>query len=372
MSAVVTVERPVGSEVPDGAAHAGHVASGRAVPGRATPSGTYRRDAPGLVDGFGRRHRDLRISLTDRCSLRCTYCMPAEGMPWLPSDELLTVAEMTRVAAVAVRHGIEEIRLTGGEPLLRPDIVEIVAGLAALPGAPEVSMTTNGLRLAALADPLRAAGLARLNVSLDTLRRDRYERLTRRDRLGKALDGLAAADRAGFTGTKLNAVLVRGVNDDETVDLLRFAVDRGYELRFIEQMPLDAGRTWTREGMVTADEVLASLTGEFDLEPVPTRGAAPAERWRVDGTDAVVGIVASVTRPFCGACDRIRLTADGQLRSCLFAREETDLRALLRAGADDDRIVAALGLAVRTKAAGHTIGSAGFEQPARGMSAIGG
>ncbi len=372
MSAVVTVERPVGSEVPDGAAPAGYVASGRAVPGRATPSGTYRRDAPGLVDGFGRRHRDLRISLTDRCSLRCTYCMPAEGMPWLPSDELLTVAEMTRVAAVAVRHGIEEIRLTGGEPLLRPDIVEIVAGLAALPGAPEVSMTTNGLRLAALADPLRAAGLARLNVSLDTLRRDRYERLTRRDRLGQALDGLAAADRAGFTGTKLNAVLVRGVNDDETVDLLRFAVDRGYELRFIEQMPLDAGRTWTREGMVTADEVLASLTGEFDLEPVPTRGAAPAERWRVDGTDAVVGIVASVTRPFCGACDRIRLTADGQLRSCLFAREETDLRALLRAGADDDRIAAALGLAVRTKAAGHTIGSAGFEQPARGMSAIGG
>ncbi|WP_449870969.1 GTP 3',8-cyclase MoaA [Oerskovia enterophila] len=383
------VERPVGNLLPDGAAPAEHVASGRAVPGRATPSGDAlpgggapsgtdrpsdadRRDAPGLVDRFGRRHRDLRISLTDRCSLRCTYCMPAEGMPWLPSEELLTVAEMTRVAAVAVRHGVEEIRLTGGEPLLRPDIVEIVAGLAALPGAPEISMTTNGLRLAALAEPLRAAGLGRLNMSLDTLRPERYARLTRRDRLGRALDGLAAADRAGFTGTKLNAVLVRGVNDDETVDLLRFALDRGYELRFIEQMPLDAGRTWTREGMVTADEVLASLTGEFDLVPVPTRGAAPAERWRVDGTDAVVGIVASVTRPFCGACDRIRLTADGQLRNCLFARDETDLRTILRTGGDDERIAQALGLAVRAKAAGHTVGTAGFEQPARGMSAIGG
>ncbi|TGJ96813.1 GTP 3',8-cyclase MoaA, partial [Actinotalea fermentans ATCC 43279 = JCM 9966 = DSM 3133] len=224
----------------------------------------------------------------------------------------------------------------------------------------------------ALAAPLRDAGLSRLNTSLDTLRRDRYAQLTRRDRLDQALAGLAAADRAGFTRTKLNAVLVRGVNDDETVDLLRFALERGYELRFIEQMPLDAGRTWTREGMVTADEVLASLSRSFDLAPVPTRGAAPAERWTVDGTDAVVGIVASVTRPFCGACDRIRLTSDGQLRSCLFAHDETDLRTLLRAGADDEQIAAALGLAVRTKAAGHTIGSADFEQPARGMSAIGG
>ncbi|WP_276319053.1 GTP 3',8-cyclase MoaA [Oerskovia turbata] len=383
MSIAPTVERTVGDLLPDGAPPAEHVAPGRADPGRATPSGALpprratpsdadRRDAPGLVDRFGRRHRDLRISLTDRCSLRCTYCMPAEGMPWLASDELLTVTEMTRVAAVAVRHGIQEIRLTGGEPLLRPDIVEIVTGLAALPGAPEVSMTTNGLRLPALAAPLRDAGLSRLNTSLDTLRRDRYAQLTRRDRLDQALAGLAAADRAGFTRTKLNAVLVRGVNDDETVDLLRFALERGYELRFIEQMPLDAGRTWTREGMVTADEVLASLSRSFDLAPVPTRGAAPAERWTVDGTDAVVGIVASVTRPFCGACDRIRLTSDGQLRSCLFAHDETDLRTLLRAGADDEQIAAALGLAVRTKAAGHTIGSADFEQPARGMSAIGG
>ena len=325
-----------------------------------------------LTDRFGRVHRDLRISLTDPCHLRCTYCMPAEGMPWLASDDLLTLAEMTRVAAVAVHHGVEEIRLTGGEPLLRPDIVEIVAGLATLPGAPEVSMTTNGLRLPALAGRLRDAGLRRLNVSLDTLQRERYARLTRRDRLGQALDGLAAADTAGFTGTKLNAVLVRGVNDDEPADLLRFALARGYELRFIEQMPLDAGRTWTREGMVTADEVLASLTPAFDLTPLPTRGAAPAERWTVDGTSAVVGIVASVTRPFCGACDRIRLTADGQLRNCLFAREETDLRTLLRTGADDDRLAAALGLSVQAKAAGHTVGHPEFRQPDRGMSAIGG
>ncbi|MHA7132760.1 GTP 3',8-cyclase MoaA [Oerskovia turbata] len=343
---------------------------GRPAPGNApTPARPVR---PSLVDRFGRRHRDLRISLTDRCSLRCTYCMPADGMPWLPSDELLTVAEMTRVAAVAVEHGIDEIRLTGGEPLLRPDIVDIVSGLAALPGAPEVSMTTNALRLPALASPLRDAGLRRLNVSLDTLNRDRYTRLTRRDRLDQALAGLAAADAAGFTGTKLNAVLVRGVNDDEPADLLRFALDRRYELRFIEQMPLDAGRTWTREGMVTADEVLATLNASFDLTPVPTRGAAPAARWTVDGTSAVVGIVASVTRPFCGACDRIRLTADGQLRNCLFAREETDLRTLLRDGADDDRIAAALGLSVQAKAAGHTVGSPDFRQPDRGMSAIGG
>jgi len=371
VSALATAGRGLPHPLPDGGAPTARPVPPRAHPGRPAPSGT-RTGAPGLVDGFGRRHRDLRISLTDRCSLRCTYCMPADGMPWLPSDDLLTVTEMTRIAAVAVAHGVEEIRLTGGEPLLRPDIVDIVARLSALPGAPEVSMTTNGLRLPGLADPLRKAGLRRVNVSLDTLQRDRYTRLTRRDRLGQALAGLTAADRAGFTGTKLNAVLVRGVNDDEPAELLRFALDRGYELRFIEQMPLDAGRTWTREGMVTADEVLAALSGAFDLAPVPTRGAAPAERWTVDGTDAVVGIVASVTRPFCGACDRIRLTADGQLRSCLFARDETDLRTLLRQGADDERIAQALGLAVRAKAAGHTVGSPGFRQPARGMSAIGG
>jgi GTP 3',8-cyclase len=374
----ITVERPVSAlpgPRPDDVAPAGSGAPGGAASSGGVPDTvreTARPARPSLVDRFGRRHRDLRISLTDRCSLRCTYCMPADGMPWLPSDDLLTIAEMTRIAAVAVEHGIDEIRLTGGEPLLRPDIVEIVAGLTALPGAPEVSMTTNALRLGLLAEPLRAAGLSRLNVSLDTLRRDRYTRLTRRDRLDQALAGLAAADAAGFTGTKLNAVLVRGVNDDEPADLLRFALDRGYELRFIEQMPLDAGRTWTREGMVTADEVLATLDGSFDLAPVPARGAAPAERWTVDGTSAVVGIVASVTRPFCGACDRIRLTADGQLRNCLFAREETDLRTLLRTGADDDRIAAALGLSVQAKAAGHIIGSPDFRQPERGMSAIGG
>ena len=325
-----------------------------------------------LVDSFGRRHRDLRISLTDRCSLRCTYCMPAEGMPWLASGTLLTLAETTRIAAVAVQHGIEEIRLTGGEPLLRPDVVQVVEALAGLPGSPEVSMTTNGLRLGGLAQGLKDAGLARLNVSLDTLSRERYQQLTRRDRLGQVLAGLVAADAAGFEGTKINTVLLRGVNEDEAPALLRFALERGYELRFIEQMPLDAGHTWTMEGMVRADEVQALLSEHFDLVPVPGRGSAPAERWSVDGTQSAVGIIASVTRPFCGACDRIRLTADGQLRSCLFAQEETDLRTLLRSGGTDEQISAALGLTVAQKAAGHAVGQAGFEQPGRGMSAIGG
>lgn len=325
-----------------------------------------------LIDRFGRRHRDLRISLTDRCSLRCTYCMPAEGMPWLPSQSLLTVPEMTRIAAVAVDHGVDEIRLTGGEPLLRPDIVEIVRALAALPGHPEISMTTNGLRLGGVAQELRDVGLSRLNVSLDTLRRERYHQLTRRDRFGQVMAGLAAADAAGFDRTKLNAVLMRGVNDDEATDLLRFAVDRGYELRFIEQMPLDAGHTWSREGMIRADEIEQMLARDFVLEPIPGRGAAPAERWYIDGTQATVGIIGSVTRPFCGACDRIRLTADGQLRNCLFAQEETDLRTMLRSGCDDAQIAATLGLSILDKAPGHGIADADFQQPARGMSAIGG
>ncbi len=325
-----------------------------------------------LTDRHGRRHRDLRISLTDRCSLRCTYCMPAEGMPWLPSDSLLTVPEMTRIAAVAVRCGVDEIRLTGGEPLLRPDVVEVVEALAALPGAPEISMTTNGLRLGGLAAALRDAGLVRLNVSLDTLRRERYTELTRRDRFGQVMAGLAAADTAGFRRTKINTVLMRGVNDDEAPELLRFAIARGYELRFIEQMPLDAGKTWSRDNMIRAEEILAMLSGSFELTEVPGRGAAPAERWFVDGTEATVGIIASVTRPFCGACDRIRLTAAGQVRTGLFAREESDLRGMLRGGCSDQEIAAALGLSIRAKAAGHGIAEADFEQPERGMSAIGG
>jgi cyclic pyranopterin phosphate synthase len=329
-----------------------------------------------LVDGFGRSHHDLRISLTDRCSLRCTYCMPAEGVPWLPGPTMLGTDELVRIACQSVALGITEIRLTGGEPLLRPDVVDVVRRLAALrtpAGEPvEVSMTTNALRLPALAGPLRDAGLARVNVSLDTLDRERFARLTRRDRLDATLAGLAAAREAGFRPIKLNAVAMRGVNDDAVVDLVRFAVDHGYEMRFIEQMPLDPGHTWDRAQMVTQAEVLERLRTVFRLAPVDGRGAAPAQLWVVDDGPATVGVIASVTAPFCGACDRLRLTADGQLRSCLFARTETDLRTLLREGGDDAALRAALEMCVAGKKAGHGIGDPGFVQPARPMSAIGG
>ena len=343
-------------------------------PGR--PQGTAAPDAGPLVDTFGRAHRDLRISLTDRCSLRCTYCMPAEGVPWIASPDLLTTAELVRVAGIAVEQaGIDELRLTGGEPLLRPDVVEVVAALAGLRGphgSPEISLTTNGLRLPRLAGQLADAGLARVNISIDTLRPDRFLALTRRDRLADTLAGIEAADSAGLRPVKLNAVAMRGVNDDELVDLVRFAAERGYEMRFIEQMPLDAGHTWDRSAMVTGPEILERLGAEFALSALPGRGAAPAERWLVDGGPATVGVIASVSAPFCGACDRLRLTADGQLRSCLFARSETDVRALLRGDADDAAILAAFASCVAGKLPGHGIDDPSFLQPDRPMSAIGG
>ena len=328
-----------------------------------------------LVDRFGRVHRDLRISLTDRCSLRCTYCMPAEGVPWLPGSTLLTTAELVRIASVAVAHGVTEIRLTGGEPLLRPDVVDVVAAMTALDGpegSPEISLTTNALRLPALAAPLADAGLARVNISIDTLQRERFRDLTRRDRLTDTLAGIAAADAAGFRPIKLNAVAMRGVNDDELVDLVRYAVDRGYEMRFIEQMPLDAGHTWARRTMVTGTEILERLAEAFTLTELPGRGSAPAERWLVDGGPSTVGVIRSVSAPFCGACDRVRLTADGQLRSCLFARTETDLRTILREGGTDADLEAAIRTCLAGKQPGHGIDDPTFLQPDRPMSAIGG
>lgn len=325
-----------------------------------------------LVDGFGRVHRDLRVSLTDRCSLRCTYCMPAEGLPWVPSADMLTTDELVRVVGVAVGLGVDEVRLTGGEPLLHPDVVDVVARLRRLPTPPRVSITTNGLRLPGLAAPLADAGLERINISLDTLRRDRFAALTRRDRLVDVLAGVAAAKAAGLQPVKINAVLLRGVNDDEAVDLLRWAVDEGLQLRFIEQMPLDPQHSWDRSRMVTAEQILASLSAAFGLSPVPGRGSAPAQTWLVDGGPATVGVIASVTRPFCAACDRVRLTADGQLRSCLFAREETDVRTPLRDGSDDDEIARRLAACLASKRAGHGIDDPGFLQPTRPMSAIGG
>ncbi|MGC4894232.1 GTP 3',8-cyclase MoaA [Micromonospora sp. DT31] len=327
-----------------------------------------------LADRYGRVARDLRVSLTDKCNLRCTYCMPAEGLPWLAGPQLLTDEEIIRLVSVAVcQLGVTEVRFTGGEPLIRPGLPTIVAAVAALTPRPRISLTTNGIGLARLAPTLRAAGVDRVNVSLDTLDRDRFTALTRRDRLADVLAGLAGAATAGLTPVKINTVLMRGVNDDEAPALLRFALAHDYELRFIEQMPLDAQHGWDRSTMVTADEILASLRTGFTLAPDPSeRGAAPAETWLVDGGPARVGVIASVTRPFCGDCDRARLTADGQVRNCLFATEESDLRGALRAGADDEELARRWRAAMWTKRAGHGIDDPTFLQPARSMSAIGG
>jgi cyclic pyranopterin phosphate synthase len=328
-----------------------------------------------LVDRYGRVHTDLRISLTDRCSLRCTYCMPADGVPWLASSTLLTTDELVRLARIAVSLGVREVRLTGGEPLLRPAIVDVVAELAAIttPDGPlDLSLTTNALRLPSLAAPLRDAGLNRVNISLDTLQRARFIELTRRDRLADTLAGIEAARAVGFAPIKLNALIMRGVNDDEIADLVQFAVDRGLQMRFIEHMPLDAGHTWRREEMVTADEILTAISRRFELTPLGIHGTAPAEEWAIAGADVTVGVIASVTRTFCERCDRVRLTADGQFRNCLFAHEESDLRTLLCEGADDDRIAEAMIACVATKRPGHGIDDPAFVQPSRPMSAIGG
>ncbi|MET8251330.1 GTP 3',8-cyclase MoaA [Micromonospora sp. NPDC005197] len=327
-----------------------------------------------LVDRYGRVARDLRVSLTDKCNLRCTYCMPAEGLPWLAGPELLTDEEIVRLVRVAVeRLGVTEVRFTGGEPLIRPGLLGIVAAVAALYPRPRISLTTNGIGLDRLAPALRTAGLDRVNVSLDTLAPARFTQLTRRPRLDAVLAGLAGAAAAGLDPVKINSVLMRGVNEDEAPALLRFALDHGYQLRIIEQMPLDAQHGWDRSTMVTAEEILASLRTHFDLSPDPAeRGAAPAETWLVDGGPARVGVIASVTRPFCGDCDRTRLTADGQVRACLFATEESDLRAALRGGATDDEVAQRWRTAMWGKRAGHGIDDPTFLQPTRPMSAIGG
>ncbi|HVV18679.1 MAG TPA: GTP 3',8-cyclase MoaA [Pseudonocardiaceae bacterium] len=333
-----------------------------------------RPDSPLLIDRFGRVARDLRVSLTDRCNLRCTYCMPADGLDWLPGPDKLSDAELIRLLRIAVTDlGVTNIRFTGGEPLLRRGITDIIAATAALRPRPRISMTTNGIGLARKAAELAAAGLDRVNVSLDTLREDRFAQITRRDRLRDVLAGLAAARDTRLNPVKVNAVLLRGVNDDEAADLLRYCVEQGYHLRFIEQMPLDPQHGWDRATLITADEILGMLRNEFDLTPSETpRGSAPAERWLVNGGPAEVGVIGSVTRPFCADCDRTRLTADGQLRNCLFSQTETDLRGVLRGGAADEQVADAWRAGMWTKLAGHRINDAGFAQPIRPMSAIGG
>jgi cyclic pyranopterin phosphate synthase len=345
----------------------------------AGPETSSRPTSPYLIDTFGRRATDLRVSLTDRCNLRCTYCMPAEGLDWLPSPDLLTDDELVRLIGIAVdRLGITEVRFTGGEPLLRKGIVDIVGRVGRLPNRPEMSLTTNGIGLARRAVDFAAAGLDRVNISLDTLRPDTFLALTRRPRHADVLAALEAATAAGLAPVKVNTVLMRDVNDDEAADLLAFCVERGYQLRFIEQMPLDAGHHWQRSSMVTAAEILDALTRRFELRPhAAPRNGAPAELFDVVGhrwldRPATVGVIASVTRPFCGDCDRTRLTADGQIRTCLFARTETDLRGLLRGGADDEVIANAWRGAMWAKLPGHGINDESFLQPDRPMSAIGG
>lgn len=328
-----------------------------------------------LVDTYGRVATDLRVSLTDRCNLRCTYCMPEEGLQWLAKPDLLTDDEIVRLVRIAVTQlGITEVRFTGGEPLLRPGLTAIVERCAALEPRPRLSLTTNGIGLKRTAAALAAAGLDRVNVSLDTLRPDVFKTLTRRDRHHDVLDGLRAASDAGLTPVKINTVLMAGLNDDEAPELLAWAVDHAYELRFIEQMPLDAQHGWKREGMITAGDILDSLRTRFTLTPEgdDQRGSAPAERWVVDGGPHRVGVIASVTRPFCHACDRTRLTADGQVRNCLFAREETDLRAALRSAASDEEIAGIWRVAMWGKKAGSGLDDPAFLQPDRPMSAIGG
>ena len=325
---------------------------------------------PTLVDSFGRVHRDLRISVTDRCNFRCIYCMPEEGMQWMPRTEVLTFEEIERVARLFVsRFEFTAIRLTGGEPTMRHRLPALVARLARL--GVDLSMTTNGSSLARDARALRDAGLPRVNISLDSLRRERFLQLTRRDELESVLNGIDAAVQAGFSPVKLNVVCMEGINDDEIVDFAVFGRARGIEVRFIEWMPLDGGHTWSRVQVVPGERIFSTVSAVFPLRPLD-RDDAPAEVWEyVDGAGRV-GAISSVTAPFCASCDRVRLTAEGRLRSCLFSLEETDLRSMLREGASDDALASAIGACVGAKWAGHQIGQVTFVQPPRSMSQLGG
>ena len=347
---------------------------GLPVPRRTdTPAAGMPADGP-LLDTYGRAATDLRVSLTDRCNLRCTYCMPAEGLDWMPGEQLLTATELARLLRIAVtRLGITNVRFTGGEPLVSGHLEEVIAAAAALRPRPQIALTTNGVSLARRAATLKAAGLDRVNVSLDTVDAARFAHITRRDRLADVLDGLSAAATAGLAPVKVNAVLDPVTGLDDAVELLRFCLQHGYQLRIIEQMPLDAEHLWRRDENITGADILGALRGHFDLQPdtVP-RGSAPAQLWRVDGGPATVGVIASVSESFCSACDRTRLTSDGQIRSCLFSAEETDLKGLLRSGGTDDAIESAWRGAMWAKPAGHGINDPDFVQPSRPMSAIGG
>jgi cyclic pyranopterin phosphate synthase len=334
-------------------------------------------DPTDLVDPFGRTVRDLRISVTDRCNFRCTYCMPEEGMKWLPREEVLTFEEIERISRVFVeRFGVDGLRLTGGEPTVRAHFPVLVSKLSRLRLAdgrkPDLSLTTNGATFGLLAHQLRDAGLDRVNISLDSLQREKFKEMTRRDELAGVLDGINAAIEAGFSPVKINVVLENGVNDDEIVDFARWGRELGVSVRFIEFMPLDASGGWRRDSVVSQDEIVARINEVFPLVPAPNRGSAPADRWLYADGRGDIGVIPSVTKPFCGDCDRVRLTADGQFRTCLFETREFDLRAIVRGGGSDDALAAEITRAVGTKWAGHAIGQVQFIRPKRSMSQIGG
>jgi GTP 3',8-cyclase len=324
-----------------------------------------------LVDRFGRRHDDLRISVTDRCNLRCVYCMPEEGMSFLPHRDLLSFGEITRVAQVARRLGVTSLRITGGEPLVRKGLPGLIAELSAL-GFEDMAMTTNGTELAAVAGKLAAAGLRRVNISCDSLRPDRFASIRRRGELHVVLHAMEAAETAGLTPLKVNVVLLRGHNDDEILDFAALARQTGRVVRFIEFMPLDAQGRWERDQLVPGREVFERISARWPLEPIGPDGPAPAERFRFADGMGEIGLISSVTEPFCGTCNRLRLTADGALRNCLFSDDEHTVRDLLRGDGTDDDLALMFRRAVWAKFPGHGINEPGFLRPARSMSMIGG
>jgi cyclic pyranopterin phosphate synthase len=329
---------------------------------------------PRLTDSFGRIHRSLRLSVTDRCNLRCRYCMPAEGMDWLPREDLLTSPELQRIVRILAAAGVTDVRVTGGEPLVRADLHHLIAAIADVPGVREVSITTNGVLLAGAVDDLVAAGLSRVNVSVDSLDPDRFAQITRRRDLDRVLEGLAACERhPSLRPIKVNAVALRGISEPDVLPLAELARLRPYVVRFIEVMPLDAPRTWTRDTVLSGEELRAMVSSRWPLEPLDReRASAPATRWRFADGHGELQFVSSVTEPFCAACDRLRLTADGQLRTCLFAETETDIRGPLRDGASDDEIEAIVRAALGDKGPGHGMADPSWRYTGRPMSLIGG
>jgi cyclic pyranopterin phosphate synthase len=326
-----------------------------------------------LVDSFGRHIEDMRVSVIDKCNFRCTYCMPAEGLPWLKKSEVLTFDEMERVVRISVERGVREIRLTGGEPTVRAGLPELIERLIRVPGLKGVSLTTNGYLLSRMARDLADAGLTRINVSLDTLTREKFEHITRRDHLDAVLAGLEELERhPTIRPIKVNAVAIRGFTDDEVLDFARLARRKPYVVRFIEFMPLDADESWTPDKILTGRELYEIIHAAYPLVPRETDAASTSRVYRFADGAGEIGFINPVSEPFCSTCNRIRLTADGQLRTCLFSRWETDLRAPLRDGSSDDEIGAAMLAAVLRKEMKHRINDPGFIRANRSMSQIGG